>query len=139
MTVGGLDRERLARIVKRERTSRGLSVREAARLAGVDRDTWTGVENATRLTRDGKAALMEPVVGMGPGSFEAVLAGGDPTPIQMEKPPLTEKQQAVKRTYLANVRDRGPDEAFRILLEDIARLNAEEVRQSQTGEHIDVT
>jgi hypothetical protein len=73
------------------------------------------------------------------GSVDAILAGRDPKPIQMDKPPLTERQQALKLSYLANVRDLGPDEAFRILLEDIARLNAEEVRQGQTDEHIDVT
>lgn len=85
MTVGGLDRERLARVVKRERTRRGLSVREAARLAGVDRDTWAGVESASRLPRDAKAALMEPVVGLGPGSFDALLAGRNPVPLPDEQ------------------------------------------------------
>jgi hypothetical protein len=73
------------------------------------------------------------------GSVARVLAGGDPTPIQMEKPPLTKKQQAVKLAYLANIRDHGPDEAFLMLLQDIKRLNIEEERQRQTGEHIDVT
>lgn len=73
------------------------------------------------------------------GSVDAILAGRDPKPIQMDKPPLTERQQALKLAYLANIRDHGPDEAFRMLLEDIARLNAEDVRQRQTGEHIDVT
>ncbi len=92
MAVGGPDRMRLARVVKRERTQRGLSVRAAAREAGVDRGTWAAVEDGSRLPQDHKAALMEPVIGMGPGSFESLLAGGDPKPMQ-EPIPLTPLQQ----------------------------------------------
>ena len=77
MPVGG-HRARLAKIVKRERTRRGLSIRAAAAEAGVDRATWTAVEEATRVPQPHKAAQMEPVIGLGPGSFENILAGLDP-------------------------------------------------------------
>lgn len=77
MPVGG-HRARLAKIVKRERTRKGLSIRAAAAEAGVDRATWTAVEEATRVPQPHKAAQMEPVIGLGPGSFENILAGLDP-------------------------------------------------------------
>lgn len=77
---------RLARAVKRERTQLGLSVRAAAREAGVDRGTWAAVEDGSRLPQEHKAALMEPVVGMGPGSFDSLLAGGDPKPMGEPRP-----------------------------------------------------
>jgi transcriptional regulator with XRE-family HTH domain len=72
-------RARLARLVEEARVAKGLSVREAARLAGVNRATWTAVEDSDRVPQSPKAALMEPVIDWGPRSFDAVVAGGEPT------------------------------------------------------------
>src|SRR5438552_2082975 len=112
MAVGGLDRRRLAQAVKRERTRRGLSVRAAAREAGVDRATWAGVEDESRLPQDAKAALMEPVIGMGPGSFDALLSGGEPTPvIEREAEPVDPEDriwEALRVKYEAWRAEKGP-------------------------------
>lgn len=58
------------------------------------------------------------------GSVDNVLAGRDPTPIQMDQPPLTPRQQAIMQLYRQNKRDRGPAVAQQMLEEDVARINA---------------
>jgi hypothetical protein len=56
-------------------------VRAAAKLAGIDRDTWAAIEEGTRNTQPSKYAGIERALGWGAGSIEAILDGGDPKPI----------------------------------------------------------
>jgi hypothetical protein len=73
-------RQRLGQLVLARRKELGLSVREAARRAGVMRPTWTGLEQGSRRTADYNFAAMERTLDWRPGSFESVLGGGEPTP-----------------------------------------------------------
>jgi transcriptional regulator with XRE-family HTH domain len=134
MPVGG-HRARLAEIVRRERTRRGLSIRSAAAQAGVDRGTWTGVEDGTRLPQAHKAAQMEPVIGLGPGSFESVLAGGDPLPLEREQPPpLTEEQRELMDVYKFWEDKHGRNEALKRLNDAVDWINEQRAfRRRRTG------
>jgi hypothetical protein len=72
------NRLRLGHLVLARRKELGLSIREAARRAGVMRPTWTGLEQGVRRTADYNFAAMERTLSWGPGSIESVLGGGDP-------------------------------------------------------------
>lgn len=72
-------RERLARMVKKRRTALGLSVSEAARRAGIDRATWTSLEDRARATQDRHFGAVERTLGWATGDCETILAGGSPT------------------------------------------------------------
>jgi Helix-turn-helix domain len=81
------NRQRLGLFVVARRKELGLSIREAARRAGVMRPTWTGLEEGSRRTADYNFAAMERTLSWGPGSIEAVLAGGDPMVVDSEDTP----------------------------------------------------
>jgi transcriptional regulator with XRE-family HTH domain len=72
------NRQRLGLLVVARRKELGLSIREAARRAGVMRPTWTGLEEGSRRTADYNFAAMERTLRWSTGSIEAVLAGGEP-------------------------------------------------------------
>lgn len=114
--------------VRTERELKGLSIREAARLAGVDRGTWYGVEEATRTQQSHKAAQMERVLGWAPGSFNRILTGFEPTPIPIPEPepvPVDPDLVRAKKAYEVWIRKYPPDEAVKKLDEYILLLLAE--------------
>lgn len=78
------NRERLGHAIESRRKAMGLSLSAAARLAGVDRATWTGSERGTRQTETYNYASIERALKWVPGSVETVLAGGDP--IELPQP-----------------------------------------------------
>jgi transcriptional regulator with XRE-family HTH domain len=80
----GSERNRLSlgQLVLARRKELGLSIREAARRAGVMRPTWTGLEQGSRRTADYNFAAMERTLGWAAGSIESVLDGGEPTPVE---------------------------------------------------------
>lgn len=53
----------------------------AARSAGIDRATWTAVENARRKTEEYQYGPLERVLKWAPGSVSRILAGGEPAPL----------------------------------------------------------
>src|SRR6185369_5378422 len=71
-------RQRLGELVLARRHELGLSLREAARRAGIMRPTWTGMEHGSRRTAAYNFAAIERALDWRPGSIEAVLAGGQP-------------------------------------------------------------
>ncbi|MBN1174299.1 MAG: hypothetical protein JXA67_19170 [Micromonosporaceae bacterium] len=73
-------RERLAQEIRGRRRELRLSLREAAKRAGIARNTWSGVEDETRIAQDTTYAGIEAALEWAPGSIEAILAGGNPTP-----------------------------------------------------------
>lgn len=116
--------------MRAERDLKGLSIREAARLAGIDRGTWSGVEEATRKQQSPKAAQMERVLGWAHGSFARILAGSEPTPIAIPIPepePVPDDPDLVraKKAYEVWIRKYPPDEAVKKLDEYILLLLAE--------------
>jgi transcriptional regulator with XRE-family HTH domain len=83
-------RQRLGQHVMTRRKELGLSVREAARRAGVMRATWTGLEQGSRRTADYNFAAVERVLEWQPGSLARVAEGGDPTPVAAAPPTAVE-------------------------------------------------
>lgn len=73
------NRERLGQAIEARRKTMGLSLSAAARLAGIDRATWTGSERGTRQTEAYNFAGIERALRWAPGSVERTLAGGAPT------------------------------------------------------------
>lgn len=127
MAEGDAHRVVLGQLLQRERVRRGLSVRGAAKQAGIDRATWLAVEEATRVPYPHKAALMEPVVGWGPGSFDSVLRGGDPLPLVEEERP-DPAYRALMDAHRVYVREYGLDKANEMLRTDVDEINAARAR-----------
>jgi transcriptional regulator with XRE-family HTH domain len=72
MADADVGRGRLARLVQQQRQSLGLSVRAAARKAGVDRATWAGLEDGSRETQDRQFAGIERALEWAAGSIDAI-------------------------------------------------------------------
>lgn len=72
MIGGDTDRRRLAQLVKQQRQNLGLSVRAAAKDAGVDRATWTGLEDGSRETQDRQFAGIERALNWPPGTIDQI-------------------------------------------------------------------
>jgi hypothetical protein len=68
-------RERLARLVKQGRLAVGLSVRAAANAAGMDRATWTAIEEGTRQTQDRFYVAIERTLRWPPNTMEQIVSG----------------------------------------------------------------
>lgn len=66
-------RRRLGKWVEERRLELRISVREAARRAGVDRATWAGLEDGSRHTQDTKYAGIEDALQVPRGSILAKL------------------------------------------------------------------
>lgn len=94
-------RQQLGGLLRAARLRTGLSVRAAAKEAGVDRSTWTAAEEATRLPQKHKAAAMAAVVGWGPDSFDEVLADRSPKP--PPTPPSREERQEEAHGFIVGL------------------------------------
>lgn len=77
-------REALGDAVRRERERRRLSLNRAAALAGISHMTWINVEKAAPA-RGLTYRAIEEVLQWEPGSVDAILDGGDPTPTESQK------------------------------------------------------
>lgn len=92
------DRQRLGRLVGQRRQALGLSLSEAARQAGVNRATWTGIEQRGTEAEDYTLARVEQVIGWKPGSVQAVLAGGEP--VESPQPGRPERVRTGPTDYI---------------------------------------
>jgi hypothetical protein len=72
---------RLAAAVKARRLELRLSLRKAADIAQVARNTWTSLEEGTRRTSETSYAAIEAVLHWAPGSIEQIKSGEQPTPL----------------------------------------------------------
>lgn len=61
------------------RRALGLSVSAAARKAGINRATWTAIEDASRDTETYNYGPVERVLDWAPGSIDDIVAGGEST------------------------------------------------------------
>lgn len=91
-----------------------MTIRAAAIASGLSDQTWKNVEQGRKVS-DRTLALVERTLGWEPGSVDAILAGGDPTPAE---PPgerslaelaeqvaeLRARLEVVERELLANLR-----------------------------------
>src|SRR5690554_8003320 len=69
-------RERLGTAVAARRRHLGMSVPEAARRSGLDRETWRHLEAGTRTLRSYNHSRVERALNWAPGSVAAILGGG---------------------------------------------------------------
>lgn len=69
---------RLGELVNERRRAMSLSISAAARAAGIDRGTWTGIEKGTRETVEYNFARIERVLGWQPGTIDRIMDGEDP-------------------------------------------------------------
>lgn len=109
-------RQRVARLVKEGRLKLGLSLSAAARRAGVDRATWTGVEKAVRIPRDAQAAAIERAVGLPADTIMSILEGR-PSPGRESNLPVDPELRKTRRQVITAT----PEElvSMRQIIEDV--------------------
>jgi transcriptional regulator with XRE-family HTH domain len=117
--------QRLARLVKARRLQLHLSVRAAAKAAGVDRNTWSSLEDGTRVLQDRNYAKIETALQWPTGEVPRILSA----PAQSEAEAVRQRFVAMSREELAmHILDfaeaRGAKEAAD-LLEQILAVRAE--------------
>lgn len=78
-------RRALGQWISQRRQDLRLSLRAAARLAGIDRATWTGIEDGSRQTQDTKYAAIEDALQLPRGSIAAKLRE-EPAPTTAPRP-----------------------------------------------------
>lgn len=104
-------RLRLGKFIKIERELLGLSLRAAAKEAGISTPTWTAAERGTRATQGHNARPMEAVLGWAPLSFDVILAGGEPVKISESKAePVDPDLEVVIEVYEAWISKLPEDE-----------------------------
>lgn len=75
-------------------------------MSGLSIRTLNNIENARRTSYDGSTvALLERGLQWEPGSVEAILAGGEPTPVQAIQPRSAEELEGIIKD-LTNVLER---------------------------------
>lgn len=120
-----VDRERLGRLVAERRRALGLSISAAARRAGINRATWTAVEEATRDTEVYNYGLIEKVLGWTPGSIDKVLNGRAPSIVDTHVEVSSEQDLDDEAIIKVMQSDRIPEDQKRrivaILIEDRER------------------
>ncbi|MFI2667882.1 helix-turn-helix domain-containing protein [Micromonospora carbonacea] len=79
--------------VRDRRVELGLSARAASQAAGIDRNTWSYLENGTRRTAEFNYAGIERALRWAPGSIRAILGGGEPTVLPDDTPPAEEDDE----------------------------------------------
>lgn len=82
MNAGETAQQRLARRVRQRRMELGLSVRAAAKVAGIDRDTWSKLEDGTRATQDRNYNAIERTLEWPQGEIDSILKQQNVTKIR---------------------------------------------------------
>lgn len=79
-------RAALGAAIRQRRLALRRTEREAAKLAQIARNTWSGAEKATVRTSEHVWPGIEHALDWEPGSVAAILSGGDPTPRARTRP-----------------------------------------------------
>lgn len=128
--------QRLSRTVRERRQYLGLSVRAAAKLAGVDRATWTALEEGTRVTQDRHYGGIERALEWPAGHMAGVVRGAGVTagvsrPSPDEVVEMTFEQLGAKAAEIE--RAEGYEAANRFFEEAAAVRLGEARKASQRG------
>lgn len=119
-------RERLGQIVSDRRRTLGLSLSAAARAAGIDRATWTGMERGTRRTEEYNYASIDRALRWAPGSVDRVLAGGEPEPQEPSRSiPQMDLVYEVRQVITLDVADHTKLELVQRVLDLYERAQSE--------------
>lgn len=135
--AGDDPRSRLARAIGARRKQLGLSQPQAAKLAGVARNTWASAEDGARTIRSHNYRGIEKSLQWGTGSVEAILDGGDPTELEPSEP---DRPSVVDDPLIADIlaTDLPDDEKAKLIhmvLKD--RRRSEELRRERIREQIE--
>lgn len=80
---------RLGRLVRARRKALKMTQSDVQAVGGPSTATLRLIENGRNLEfRDGTGVALERAIGWAPGSIDAILAGGEPTPLSYEPPAL---------------------------------------------------
>jgi transcriptional regulator with XRE-family HTH domain len=139
MAAGDPERERLGRQVKDRREELGLSIRSAAKLAGISAPTWTAVEEGKRTPHGHNARRVEHVLKWQSKAFDDSLAGRQPIVLSETEPePIDPEDRvwgALKVKYEAWRAEKGPDQAWVMLrreaTEDIRLIDERRRRHAE--------
>jgi DNA-binding XRE family transcriptional regulator len=124
--------ERLAQLVKQGRLAVGLSVRAAAKAAGVDRATWTAIEEGTRQTQDRFYVAIERTLRWPPNTMGQIVSGAITSLPQGLPLPGKPGSPSFKRAgYVAAMLDELADEWGEDVLQEAWQL-----RQSKHDGHV---
>jgi transcriptional regulator with XRE-family HTH domain len=115
------DWARMVTAVKERRLALGLSAREAANQAGINRATWSTMEGGERRLSRHLWSPVERVLLWEPGSIEQILAGGDPTP--QEDQPVPAKPSPPSGPDLEEELNAAIEQAVRLDVSPRTRLN----------------
>ncbi len=115
------NRNRLAELVTLRRRELDLSVRAAADIAGIARNTWIGVEDGSRRTADNNYGGIERALKWQTGSIAAVLAGGIPTPLGTQTPPAEPRPGIANAALIRVMHSDMPDEQKAAVMEVLIR------------------
>ena len=140
MTTTDERRRRLADFVNRRRLELGLSINEAARLAGVSRGTWRGVERAERTTEEYQFAAIERALQWRPGSILDFLRGRINAPVPLGSQPEAEERaedsslpKDIQAAILAIQNVQGASESWKRLFIGALQELERERRAAQHG------
>lgn len=97
-------RAKLGELIKARRLALGLSLSRAAKMAPLDRVTWTAAEDASRETRRVHFAAIERVLRWRPGSIDAILAGQAPTELPVPAPAPARTPEPTLEQEIARLR-----------------------------------
>lgn len=86
-------RHRLGKLVERRRIELGLSVRAAAKLAGIDRATWAALEDGSRLTQDRHYAGIERALQWPTSYVQSIASGEHPDARDPNEPELLDDNE----------------------------------------------
>ena len=113
-------KDRLARLVHARRLELRLSVRAAAKAAGVDRNTWSSLEDGSRVLQDRNYAKIEEALSWPTGEILRILTPGSAAADAAARRRIAEMSWAEIATRIADVvnappPEGGPEEAGRQL------------------------
>lgn len=93
--------------IKARRTELRMSMNTAARVAGINRNTWSAVERGERDTEDYTYGAIERALDWKPGSIAAVLNGQIPEEAPPPQPVsrLSDAQYAAAEALYRSIRD----------------------------------
>lgn len=121
MDTDEVPQHRLARLVKERRLKLKLSVRAAAKAAGIDRNTWSSLEDGSRVLQDRNYAKVEEALNWPTGEILRILSPGSAAADAAARQRIVEMSWAEIAIRIADVVETpaeeggGPEEAGRQL------------------------
>lgn len=134
-------RARLGSLIRQRRLELRLSEREAVKLAAIARNTWSGAEKGRTRTAEHNWPGIEQALRWAPGSIEAILAGGEPTIEESQRPPsrvptgdeLADEIERIRHLPISAAARRRMIETIVSLFEEAAAETEESDSQARTA------